>query len=86
MTTTKKHVPSTMTPPTFEHNGETYTFEKALKAGVIRKHRELDADEAVWVILEEIAGEKALEAIDDMTLPEFQTFVQEVFGGNLGES
>lgn len=60
---------------TFEHDGETYEFEKDFSVvrspRWLRANRRRDELDLAFTILEEIAGEDALEAIDDMDEAEF---------------
>lgn len=62
-------------PYTFTHDDVTYTFEKPVDAvltpGWVRVHRRMDQVDMTFTLLEEIAGEKALAAIDDMSFREF---------------
>lgn len=78
----------------FEHDGKTYTFEKPLTQiktfGWQRKHRALPEEEKLYLIFEEVAGDEALGALDemDMTSPEFQKLMESIgeeLGGSLGE-
>lgn len=82
---------------TFEHRGETYTFEGSLKTlskpGFIRRNRHKDEMDILFTLLEEIAGDEALEVIDDMEQDEFEKFagelneaITEYNGASLGES
>ena len=56
---------------TFEHNGETYSLKPAskIKVGALRKAQSApDELSAMFAILEAVAEEDALAAIDDMTV------------------
>lgn len=59
----------------FEHAGETYTFEKSFsevrKTGWLRANRRRDELDLAFTILEEIAGDDVLDVIDDMEPEEF---------------
>lgn len=63
---------------TFTHDGETYTFEKPFSVvrnpKWIRENRRRDETDITFTILEELAGDKALGAIDSMSMPEFEKF------------
>lgn len=59
----------------FEHDGKTYTFAKPISVcrapGWVRANRRRDTIDLLWTILEEIAGDEAMAAIDTMTEDEF---------------
>lgn len=59
----------------FEHDGETYTFEQPFDVvrspRWLRANRRRDELDLAFTILEEIAGDDALEAIDSMSEDEF---------------
>lgn len=59
----------------FEHDGKTYTFEQPFDVvrspRWLRANRRRDELDLAFTILEEIAGDDALEAIDDMDEDEF---------------
>lgn len=59
----------------FEHNGETYHFEQGFEVvrspRWLRANRRRDELDLAFTIIETIAGEAALEAIDDMSEDEF---------------
>lgn len=59
----------------FVHKGKTYTFEKSLDVvrspGWLRKNRHRDEMDLTFTILETVAGDDALAAIDDMDFAEF---------------
>lgn len=59
----------------FEHGGETYTFEQPFDVvrspRWLRANRRRDELDLAFTILEEIAGDDALEAIDTMNEDEF---------------
>lgn len=63
---------------TFEHNGETYTFEKSLSVvrtpKFLRANRRRDEVDLAFTVLEEIGGEDVVEVVDSMTEDEFKTF------------
>lgn len=76
---------------TFEHDGKTYTFEedfsKVRSPRWLRANRRRDELDLAFTILEEIAGEEALEAIDDMTEEEFIALAKRLnreMGASLG--
>lgn len=60
---------------TFEHNGETYSFEQGFEVvrspRWLRANRRRDELDLAFTIIETIAGDDALDAIDDMTEEEF---------------
>jgi hypothetical protein len=62
----------------FDHNGETHTFEKSLSVvrspKWLRANRRRDELDLVFTILEEVAGEDVVEVIDEMDPEEFQAF------------
>lgn len=62
----------------FDHNGETHTFEKSLSVvrspKWLRANRRRDELDLTFTILEEVAGEDVVEVIDEMTPEEFQAF------------
>lgn len=79
-------------PFTFEHDGRTYTFEhgfeKVRTPRWLRANRRRDELDLAFTILEEIAGEEALEAIDDMDEDEFKALMDRMnkeLGASLGE-
>ncbi|WP_166140847.1 hypothetical protein [Nocardioides ochotonae] len=61
---------------TFEHDGETYTFERPLDVvrtpGWLRANRRRDELDLAFTILEAVAGDEALEVIDNMTPAQFE--------------
>lgn len=80
----------------FEHDGETYTFEKetesVLTPGFIRKHRHEDMGELSFLVLEQAAGEEVLEVVDNLPNPEFKPLIKDLMdhveatmGASLGE-
>ena len=74
---------------TIEHNGKKVNLPafKALPVGVIRKARKVDAEEAMWFILEEVLDEKQLAVIDSMPLSDFTEAMNGwTQGAPLGES
>ena len=54
----------------YTHDGKKFTLPKMknLKFGVTRKMRKADDDEKVFMLIESVADDKALEIIDDMTV------------------
>ncbi|MDQ0793557.1 hypothetical protein [Streptomyces sp. B1I3] len=66
----------------FEHNGETYEFEKdfsvARSPRWLRANRRRDGMDLVFTLLEEIGGEDVAEAVDTMTEKEFEDFSKKV--------
>lgn len=64
---------------TFDHDGETYTFERPFSVvrspRWLRANRRRDELDLAFTILEEIAGDDALAAIDAMTEDEFKDLV-----------
>jgi len=77
---------------TFEHNGETYTFEKGFEEvrspRWLRANRRRDELDLAFTILEAIAGDDALEAIDSMNEDEFMALSKRLtkeMGASLGE-
>lgn len=64
----------------FEHRGESYRFEGSFKhltkPGFIRKNRHKDEVDVLFTLLEDIAGDEALDAIDDMEPNEFEEFTK----------
>lgn len=77
----------------FEHNGETHTFEKPTsvvrKPGFLATRRSLPEFHMAFEFYEAIAGETALAVIYDMDLDDFNRVTAEFmdhFGASLGES
>ena|SRR5690554_6166340 len=75
----------------FEHGGETHTLPRfgSWSAGLVRRVRKLSDVDATFTILEEVADEAALAAIDSMDLDEFNRLQQDWMehgGVTLGES
>lgn len=77
---------------TFEHNGETFTFEHGFERvrspRWLRANRRRDELDLAFTILEEVAGDAALAAIDDMDENEFRDLAAKVnreMGASLGE-
>lgn len=74
---------------TFTHDGKSYTFEKSLervrKPGWLRKNRRRDEIDLAFTILEEVAGDEALAAIDDMDEAQFQTIMEQLNREMTGE-
>lgn len=75
----------------FTHNGETYTLPSfaTLKAGLIRRVRNMDKADGLFAVIEEVANEDTLAAVDDMTMTEFGDMLrnwQRHAGVSLGES
>ena len=73
-------------PFSFEYDGETYTFDKPITVGVVRRHRHLSEEEAVFAVLEEVAGDEVLEVVDGMDMSEFAEFWVAAMGATPGES
>jgi len=74
---------------TIEHNGKKINLPdfKSMPVGVIRKARKVDAEEAMWFILEEVLDEKQLAVIDSMPLTAFTDAMNGwTQGAPLGES
>lgn len=74
----------------FEHNGETFTLASAdtLDAGFARKNRKLTPDDQFFTVLEALADDETLAAIDSMRKQEFEAFQKAFFthsGIELGE-
>lgn len=68
---------------TFTHDGESYTLKPTLEhitPGFLRRIRKLDDLDAFFTILEEIADEKQLKVVDNMTHKEFGELSREFFG------
>lgn len=88
---TKQVEPSPDEPFEFEHNGETFTLaapSSVLTVGWSRKNRHRGAEDLLFTLLEAIADEDALAAIDDMRKPEFIEFQKAFYahaGVELGE-
>lgn len=81
-----KATPAPAGPFTFEHRGEEYTLADhadVLTAGFARRTRNLDAAGQLFTLLELLADEEALEAIDEMNLAEWQDF-QHAFAKHTG--
>lgn len=75
----------------FEHHGRTYTLPKfgSWSAGLVRRVRKLSDVDATFTILEEVADEETLAAIDSMSTDRFNELQQdwaEHAGVSLGES
>jgi len=74
---------------TIEHNGKKIGLPafKELPVGVIRKARKVDAEEAMWFILEEVLDDKQLAILDSMSLSAFTEAMNGwTQGAPLGES
>lgn len=75
----------------FEHKGKTYTLaapSSVLTVGFARANRRRSLDDQLFTLLEALADESALAAIDDMKKKEFVAFQQAFFehsGVSLGE-
>lgn len=67
----------------FEHDGETYEFEhdfsKVRKPGFLRKHRHDTLDELTFTVMEEVAGDEALEVLDEMDRDEWNAVVDNMW-------
>lgn len=63
---------------TFDYKGKNYTFEKSFEVIAtpkwLRANRRRDELDLAFTMIEEIAGDNALEAIDEMTQDEFKVF------------
>ena len=76
----------------FEHNGRSYTLPRfgKWKAGLTRRIRKLGEVDAMFTILEEVADEETLAAIDDMDETQLaqliESWVEHAGGVTLGES
>jgi len=66
----------------FEHDGETYTFERetsdVLTPGLLRKNRHEDFSELVWLVLEKAAGDKVLEVIDNLPFKAYKSVFEDL--------
>lgn len=66
---------------TFEYDGKTYTFEKSLDLvdtpKWARANRRRDQVDLFFTLIEEVAGDECLEAIDKMTPKEFEKFSED---------
>lgn len=62
----------------FTHDGESFTLPPAdaIKAGMIRRFRKQGDLDMAFSILEEIADGEAIEALDKMTLHEFNEVLE----------
>lgn len=75
----------------FEHNGETFQLaasDDVLDAGFARRNRNLTQEQQFWALIEALADDAALAAIDEMKRPEFQDFQRAMYahmGVELGE-
>jgi len=72
-----------------EHEKKKVTLPdfKSLPVGVIRKARKIDADEAIWFVLEEILTPEDLAVVDSMTISDFTEAMNGwTQGAPLGES
>lgn len=74
----------------FEHGGKSFTLNSAdtLDAGFARKNRKLSPDDQLFTLLEALADDEALAAIDSMKKAEFEAFQRAFFahsGIELGE-
>lgn len=72
-----------------EHKGKTVELPdfKDLPVGIIRKARKMDANELMWVVLEEVLDAKQLAVIDTLTMDEFSEAMKGwTQGAPLGES
>lgn len=76
----------------FEHNGKEYEFEKDFSVvrspKWLRANRRRDELDLAFTIIEEVAGDEALEAIDDMDENEFMELAKKMnkeMGAALGE-
>lgn len=66
----------------FEHAGQTYTFEKPLSVvrapRWVRENRRRDELDLMWTIVETVAGDDALAAIDTMSETEFDDLMKQL--------
>lgn len=64
------------TPFTFTHDGKEYTIPpgSTLSVGFARRIRHLPEGDQFFEVLEALADEETLAAIDDMHAPEFREF------------
>lgn len=74
----------------FEHNGKSYALASAdtLDAGFARKNRKLSPEDQFFTVLEALADDETLAAIDSMKKADFEKFQREFFahsGVELGE-
>lgn len=76
----------------FEHKGETFTFEHDFDVirspKWLRQNRRRDEVDLTFTILESVAGDDALAAIDDMGEDEFIAFAKaldKAIGVSLGK-
>lgn len=87
----KKTQPDPSAPFAFEHNGETFQLaapEDVLTAGFTRQIRKLNQVDQLFTMIEALADEDALAAIDEMKKTEFERFQRDFFehiGADLGE-
>lgn len=65
---------------TFEHDGETYTFERSFDVvrspRWLRANRRRDEMDLAFTIIEELAGDEAVEAIDSMDEAQFMALMK----------
>lgn len=74
---------------TIEHGGKKIVLPdfKEMPVGVVRKARNAEAEDAMWLILENILDEKQLAIIDTMPLSQFTDAMSKwTQGAALGES
>ena len=75
----------------FEHNGEKYKLSapsEVLTAGFARRTRHMDLANQFFEMIEALADEETLAAIDEMQKAEFQQFQRDFYahaGVELGE-
>lgn len=64
----------------FDHNGETYTFERSLDVvrspKWLRANRRRDELDLTFTVIEEIGGADVVEAVDSMTPDDFKAFAK----------
>ena len=88
---TKQADPAPDEPFEFEHGGQTFSLSapsEVLTAGFARKNRHRDSTDQLFTMLEVLADEAALDAIDDMKRDEFAAFTGAFYehaGIELGE-
>lgn len=75
----------------FEHDGETYTLKPTIEhitTGFLRENRKLNDLDAFFTILEALADDEQLAAVDSMTHKEFGQLSKEFYkhlGAQRGE-
>lgn len=72
-----------------EHKGKTVELPdfKDLPVGIIRKARNMDPNDLMWVVLEEVLDSKQLAVIDTLSMEQFAEAMKGwTQGAPLGES